>query len=77
MLIFYFDSLESIKAPPTFAFPFRNKGRSLKGLLAQLVQSTCLTSRGSKVRILQGPRKSRFQLKPAFLFIKYSLQLPN
>ena len=33
------------------------QSHSENGLLAQLVQSTCLTSRGSLVRIQQGPHK--------------------
>ena len=35
---------------------FAAANRKIKGSLAQLVQSTCLTSRGSLVRIQQFPR---------------------
>ena len=40
----------------TFAIPKRNGNHF--GSLAQLVQSVCLTSRGSGVRLPQLPRKS-------------------
>ncbi len=46
-----------------FAAPFRGEAfylylmKEMKGRLAQLVQSICLTSRGSAVRIRQRPRK--------------------
>ena len=43
--------------------------QSLLGLLAQLVQSTCLTSRGSKVRILQGPPSKQRPSRNRRLFI--------
>ena len=38
------------------------------GLLAQLVQSTCLTSRGSLVRIQQGPHQAENPCKIARVF---------
>jgi putative endonuclease len=45
---------------------FKRKTWKQKGSLAQLVQSICLTSRGSAVRLRQLPQTSRFI--PAFLF---------
>ena len=45
-----------------------------KGLLAQLVQSTCLTSRGSQVRILQGPQKSELAITRFFCFRQFAVQ---
>ena len=46
-------NLHSSKSRCTFASLFRQK----HGCLAQLVQSICLTSRGSAVRIRQHPRR--------------------
>ena len=43
--------MEGIKKVPNFAAQLRQEGR-----LAQLVQSVCLTSRGSAVRIRQRPQ---------------------
>ena len=45
------ENLEGIKKVPNFAAQLRQEGR-----LAQLVQSVCLTSRGSAVRIRQRPQ---------------------
>ena len=48
---------------------------SKKGRLAQLVQSTCLTSRGSQVRALYLPRKWRLRspfFMQYFVYILYS-----
>ena len=39
-----------------------------QGRLAQLVQSICLTSRGSAVRIRQRPRKEELKRNVSFLF---------
>jgi hypothetical protein len=54
-----------IFALPTTKKAFKNcrngKGRTKKGRLAQLVQSTCLTSRGSLVRTQYLPPKKAFQ----------------
>ena len=46
----------------------------MKGRLAQLVQSICLTSRGSAVRIRQRPLKKDLQLLVS-LFLFYIIQL--
>ena len=51
----------------------KRKPRKRKGSLAQLVQSVCLTSRGSGVRIPQLPQAKSFKIKAsdssgAFLF---------
>ena len=44
----------------------------MKGRLAQLVQSICLTSRGSAVRIRQRPPKEALHnLQGFFVFGKY------
>ena len=42
-----------------------------KGSIAQLVQSICLTSRGSQVRILLLPQKKRPQLTSLFSFMTF------
>ena len=59
----------------TFALPKRRKnsernasGPLLKGSLAQLVQSICLTSRGSGVRIPQLPQKKSHSLEWLFYY---------
>ena len=46
----------------------------MKGRLAQLVQSICLTSRGSAVRIRQRPLKKDLQVIVS-LFLFYIIQL--
>ena len=44
----------------------------MKGRLAQLVQSICLTSRGSAVRIRQRPLKKRLTSNCKSFFILYN-----
>ena len=44
----------------------------MKGRLAQLVQSICLTSRGSAVRIRQRPLKKRLASNCKSFFILYN-----
>ena len=47
----------------------------MKGRLAQLVQSICLTSRGSAVRIRQRPLKKKDLQVIVSLFLFYIIQL--
>ncbi len=70
-VIFLLNCLERIIIIHIFAPDFKKQGR-----LAQLVQSICLTSRGSAVRIRQRPRKVPFLIrvgseKGAFFYFIY------
>lgn len=62
-----------------FALAIRNKDCSKEGSLAQLVQSVCLTSRGSGVRIPQLPQdKSKKPLLSGFFtFIHFPFMTAN
>ena len=55
------------------AFERQSNKRSLEGRLAQLVQSICLTSRGSGVRIPQRPQTQRDVSDDTSLFLSPNL----
>ena len=67
--VIFFPAFAIFRFTAIFASPFGEIVLKIVGLLAQLVQSTCLTSRGSLVRIQQCPQiKSRSERSGIFLF---------